>query len=86
MMQITSQNIMDLINHSSEQDWKYKYIAYISVAEIMAYIKELTSIEKLISLILSDLNNPNVKIQYAFASRKYPQFIIQIFKTIITKK
>ena len=65
MMQITSQNIMDLINHSSEQDWKYKYIAYISVAEIMAYIKELTSIEKLISLILSDLNNPNVKIQYA---------------------
>ena len=65
MMKITSQNIMDLINHSSEKDWKYKYIAYISVAEIMSYIKELNTIEKLISLILSDLNNPNVKIQYA---------------------
>ena len=65
MMQLTSQNIMELINHSSEKDWKYKYIAYISVAEIMTYIKEINSIEKLISLILSDLNNPNVKIQYA---------------------
>ena len=30
----------------------------------MSYIKELNTIEKLISLILSDLNNPNVKIQY----------------------
>ena len=65
MLQFTSQNIMELINHSSEKDWKYKYIAYISVAEIMTYIKEINSIEKLISLILSDLNNPNVKIQYA---------------------
>ena len=65
MMQLTSQNIMELINHSSEQDWKYKYIAYISVAEIMTYIKELNSIEKLISLILSDLNNSNIKIQYS---------------------
>ena len=65
MMQLTSQNIMELINHSSEQDWKYKYIAYITVAEIMTYIKELNSIEKLISLILTDLNNPNIKIQYS---------------------
>ena len=65
MLQLTSQNIMELINHSSEKDWKYKYIAYISVAEIITFIKELNTIEKLISLILSDLNNPNVKIQYA---------------------
>ena len=65
MLQITSQNIMDLINHSSEQDWKYKYIAYITVAEIMSYIKELNIIEKLINLILIDINNPNLKIQYA---------------------
>ena len=65
MMQLTSQNIMELIKHSSEKDWKYKYIAYISVAEIMSYIKEINTIEQLISLILSDLNNPNVKIQYA---------------------
>ena len=62
MLQLTSQNIMELINHSSEKDWKYKYIAYISVAEIITFIKELNTIEKLISLILSDLNNPNVKI------------------------
>ena len=65
MLQLTSQNIMELINHSSEKDWKYKYIAYISVAEIMSFIKEINTIEKLISLILTDLNNPNVKIQYA---------------------
>ena len=65
MLQLTSQNIMELINHSSEKDWKYKYIAYISVAEIMFFIKEINTIEKLISLILTDLNNPNVKIQYA---------------------
>ena len=65
MIQITSQNIIELINHSSEKDWKYKYIAYISVAEILGFIKELNSIEKLINLIISDLNNPNVKIQYS---------------------
>ena len=65
MIQITSQNIIELINHSSDKDWKYKYIAYISVAEILGFIKELTSIEKLINLIISDLNNPNVKIQYS---------------------
>ena len=65
MLQLTSENIMELINHSSEKDWKYKYIAYISVAEIITFIKEINTIEKLISLILSDLNNPKVKIQYA---------------------
>jgi hypothetical protein len=65
MIQLTSQNIMELINHSSEKDWKYKYIAYITVAEILGFIKELTTIEKLVNLIISDLNNPNIKVQYA---------------------
>ena len=65
MIQITSQNIVELISHSSDKDWKYKYIAYITVAEILGFIKELNSIQKLIDLIISDLNNPNVKIQYA---------------------
>ena len=65
MIQITSQNIIELINHSSEKDWKFKYIAYITVAEILGFIKELSTIEKLINLIISDLNNPNVKIQYS---------------------
>ena len=65
MLQLTSQNIMELINHSSEKDWKYKYIAYITVAEIMGFIHELSTIEKLISLIMSDLHNNNVKVQYA---------------------
>ena len=65
MIQLTSQNIMELINHSSDKDWKYKYIAYITVAEILGFIKELTTIEKLVNLIISDLNNPNIKIQYA---------------------
>ena len=65
ILQITSQNIIELINHSSEKDWKYKYIAYITVAEILGFIKELSTIEKLINLIISDLNNPNVKIQYS---------------------
>ena len=65
MLQLTSQNIMELINHSSEKDWKYKYIAYITVAEIMGFIHELSTIEKLINLIMSDLHNNNVKVQYA---------------------
>ena len=65
MIQITSQNIIELINHSSEKDWKFKYIAYITVAEILGFIKELSTIEKLINLIISDINNPNVKIQYS---------------------
>ena len=65
MVQITIKNIIELINHSNEKDWKYKYIAYISIAEIIHFIKDLNSIENLISLIIKDLNNKNLKIQYA---------------------
>ena len=90
MLQITSQNIMELINHSSEKDWKYKYIAYISVAEIMSNIKEINTIEKLISLILSDLNNQNVKIQYAalfclaeLSSEHNPDFQNEYHKKVV---
>ena len=65
MIRLASENIMELIKHSSEKDWKYKYIAYITVAEIMGFINELSSIEQLINLILADLHNKNLKVQYA---------------------
>ena len=64
IIRLTSQNIMELINHSSEKDWKFKYIAYITVAEIVGFIDDISIIEKLINVILVDLNNPNLKIQY----------------------
>ena len=90
MIQITSQNIIELINHSSEKEWKYKYIAYITTAEILGFIKDLASIEKLIKLIISDMNNPNVKIQYStlyciaeFSDTHSPDFQNTYHKQII---
>ena len=65
LFKLTSSNIVELINHSSDKDWKYKYIAYITIAETAGQIKELSDVEKLITMILNDLNNPNIKVQYA---------------------
>ena len=65
VLKIVSNNISELIQHSNEKDWKYKYIAYISIAEIISYVKELTHVEKIIEMILNDVNNNNIKIQYA---------------------
>ena len=44
LLKLTSDNIVQLINHSNDTDWKYKYIAYITVAEIAANIKKLSSL------------------------------------------
>ena len=65
LFKLTSNNITELINHSSDKEWKYKYIAYIVVAETAGQIKELSEVEKLIIMILNDINNPNIKVQYA---------------------
>ena len=65
IFQITIQNIIELINHSNDQDWNYKYIAYISLSEIIGFFKEIKTIENLITLIIKDLNNSNLKIQYS---------------------
>ena len=65
LLKITSDNIIELINHSSDDQWKYKYIAYITIAEIAGYLKDIESIEKLIKMIINDLSNKNVKVQYA---------------------
>ena len=65
VLKIVSNNIAELIQHSSEKDWKYKYIAYITIAEVISYVKELNHIENIIEMILKDVNNQNIKIQYA---------------------
>jgi hypothetical protein len=65
ILKITSNNITELINHSSDDNWKYKYIAYIAIAEIAGYIKELSDIKPLLSMIIKDLFNVNVKVKYA---------------------
>ncbi len=65
LLKITSDNIIELINHSSDDQWKYKYIAYITIAEIAGFIKDIESIEKLIKMIINDLFNKNIKVQYA---------------------
>ena len=51
LLKITSNNIIELINHSSDSEWKYKYIAYITVAEIVGHIEELSIIGKLINIL-----------------------------------
>jgi hypothetical protein len=90
MLQITSQNIMELIHNSSEKDWKYKYIAYISIAEIVEFIGDLSSIGELIKLILSDLYNPNLKIQFSsiyciaeLSDQKFPDFQNDYHKKVV---
>ena len=65
LLKITSDNIIELINHSTDDQWKYKYIAYITIAEIAGFIKDIESIEKLIKMIINDLFNKNIKVQYA---------------------
>ena len=64
ILPIVSNNISELLQHAGS-DWKYKYIAYITIAEIVEFIPEMNSITSLIEMILNDLNNENVKIQYA---------------------
>ena len=65
ILKFTSDNIIELISHSSDEQWKYKYIAYITIAEIAGFIKDIESIQKLIKMIINDLFNKNIKIQYA---------------------
>ena len=92
LLNLTSNNIVQLINHSNEKDWKYKYIAYITVAEIAPNIKKLSSIEKLISMIITDLFSPNIKVQYVslyciaeLSDAHNPDFQNQYHKEIIPK-
>ena len=65
LLKLTSDNIIELINHSSDSDWKYKYIAYITTAEIAGFIQDISTTEKLIKMIIGDLFNKNIKVQYA---------------------
>ena len=81
LLKLIGDNIMELISHSSDADWKYKYIAYITISKITEYIKDLSSIEKLINMIINDIFNKNVKVQYAslyciaeLSNEQYPDF------------
>ena len=92
LLSLTSDNIIQLINHSNDTDWKYKYIAYITIAEIAANIKSLSSIEKLIKMIIDDLYSPNIKVQYAslyciaeLSEAHNPDFQNKYHKDIIPK-
>ena len=92
LLKLTSDNIVQLINHSNDTDWKYKYIAYITVAEIAANIKKLSSIEKLIAMIITDLFSPNIKVQYSclyciaeLSDAHNPDFQNQYHKEIVPK-
>jgi hypothetical protein len=64
LIKLIKSNITELIAHSSDTDWKYKYIAYITVAEIVEQI-QLSEIETLLKMIFADLFNKNIKIQYS---------------------
>lgn len=64
LLKLTSNNILELLRHS-EQDWKYKYIAYIVIAEIVSYVDNIDKIKDLIETILNDVHSPQIKVQYA---------------------
>ena len=90
ILNIVSENISELIQHSNEKEWKYKYIAYITIAEISKFINEITNIEKIINMIILDLNNPNPKIQYSsiyciaeLSDHHFPDFQNEYHKKVI---
>ena len=90
ILNIVSENISELIQHSNEKEWKYKYIAYITIAEISKFINEITNIEKIINMIILDLNNPNPKIQYSsiyciaeLSVHHFPDFQNEYHKKVI---
>ena len=44
LLKITSDNVIESIKHSSVEQWKYKYIAYITIVEISKRINDIESI------------------------------------------
>ena len=63
-LELTSSTVMELLNHSNEH-WKYQYIAFMSIGKIIEYVEDINSIEKVIGIILSQVNNENPKIRFA---------------------
>ena len=61
---IISNVVMEILNHSNEH-WKYQYIAFMSIGKIVENIDDINSIEKIIGMILSQMNNENPKIRFA---------------------
>ncbi|MCQ2818387.1 MAG: hypothetical protein MJ252_14060 [archaeon] len=64
---IISNSIMELLQHSNE-NWKYKYIAYIAIGKISEHVDDINELTKIITMIFNDLNNENPKIRYACVS------------------
>jgi hypothetical protein len=63
VLPIISQIVMELLSHKDDS-WKYKYIAYISVAKIANYVEEIKDIDQIIPVILNDIKSENPKIRY----------------------
>lgn len=91
--------ILELINKESKH-WKYKYIGYMTISQIIEHVKDLKTLENIIDLILNDLvNNNHPKIRYSCLQcveqlsqylnpsfqNKYHNVIISNLITIISK-
>lgn len=63
VMDILSPTIMELL--AKEDNWKFKYIGFITISQIIEHVSDLKSIENIIEIILANVPNDHPKIRYA---------------------
>lgn len=64
VMKELNEIIMELITNE-EKVWKYKYVGFMMIAQIIEYVSDIKSIEVIIDTIISNLDNGHPKIRYA---------------------
>lgn len=64
VMKELNEIIMELITND-EKAWKYKYVGFMMIAQIIEYVNDIKSIEVIIDTIIGNLDNPHPKIRYA---------------------
>ena len=88
-LKLVSNNIWELLKHSNE-NWKYKYMGYISIGKINEHVDELSQLEQIFNQILTDISNENPKIRYSclfciaqFSDSFKEEFANSYYKSVI---
>ena len=56
--------VIELINRT-QGGWKFKYVGFMTISQIIEYVKDISTIENLIEIILANIENEHPKIRYA---------------------
>jgi len=63
MLPHLSEIILQLLNR--EDDFRYKYIALLSISQVMGNVDDMTTIENILPIIFASATDPSPKIRYA---------------------